>query len=77
MTDPKPYRHRFPMTIIQHAVWLDHRFPVSYRDVQELLHQRGIEVSHETWREWYMKSGPFFAADLRPWRPALVMAGCG
>ena len=48
MTDAKPYRHRFPMTIIQHAIWLYHRFPLSYRDVQELLHQRGIQVSHET-----------------------------
>ena len=45
MTDPKPYRHRFPMTIIQQAVWLYHRFSLSYRDVQELLHQRGIQVS--------------------------------
>ena len=45
MTDAKPYRHRFPMVIIQQAVWLYHRFPLSYRDVQELLHQRGIEVS--------------------------------
>jgi len=47
VTDAKPYRHRFPMTIIQHAIWLYHRFPLSDRDVQELLHQRGIEVSHE------------------------------
>jgi len=44
VTDAKPYRHRFPM-IIQHAVWLYHRFPLSYRGVQELLHQRSIEVS--------------------------------
>ena len=35
---------RFQMTTIQHAIWLYHRFPLSYRDVQELLHQRGIEV---------------------------------
>ena len=40
-TDAKPYRHRFAMTIIQHSVWLYHRFPLSERDVQELLHQRG------------------------------------
>ncbi|THF66692.1 IS6 family transposase [Deinococcus sp. Arct2-2] len=65
MTDQKPYRHRFPMSIIQHAVWLYHRFPLSYRDVQELLHQRGIEVSHETLREWCMKFGSFFAEELR------------
>ena len=45
MTDRKPYRHRFPINIIQHALWLYHRFPLSERDVQELLHQRGIVVS--------------------------------
>ena len=45
------------MTIIQHAVWLYHRFPLSYRDVQELLHQRGIEVSHETLRECLGQNG--------------------
>ena len=55
MTDPTLYRHRFPMTIIQHAGWLYHRFPLSYRDVQELLHQRGIEIGHETLREWCSK----------------------
>ncbi|ULH17939.1 IS6 family transposase (plasmid) [Deinococcus sp. KNUC1210] len=69
MTDTKPYRHRFPMTIIQHAVWLYHRFPLSYRDVQELLHQRGIEVSHETLREWAIKFGPLFACGLRHREP--------
>jgi putative transposase len=40
------------MTIIGHAVWLYNRFPLSYRNVQELLYQRGIQVSHETVREW-------------------------
>ena len=43
------------MLIIQHAVWLYHRFPLTYRDVQELLHRRGIVVSHETLREWCIK----------------------
>ncbi len=59
------------MTIIQHAVWLYHRFPLSYRDVQELLHGRGIEVSHETLREWCIKFSSLFAEELRsrePWR---------
>ena len=69
MTDAKPYRHRFPMTVIQHAVWLYHRFPLSYRDVQELLHQRGIQVSHETLREWCIKFGPLFAEELRHREP--------
>jgi len=65
VTDAKPYRHRFSMVIIQHAVWLYHRFTLSYRDVQELLHQRGIQVIHENLREWCIKFGPFFAEDLR------------
>ncbi len=51
-------RHRFPLSIIQHALWLYHRFPLSERDVQELLHQRGIEVSHETLRQWNIKFAP-------------------
>jgi transposase-like protein len=42
-TDHKPYRHRFPISIIQHALWLYHRIPLSYRDVQELLQERGIK----------------------------------
>ena len=71
------------MNIIQHTIWLYHRFPLSYRDVQELLHQRGIEVSHETIREWCIKFAPLFAVasgrglyECR-WRPALVIAGRG
>ncbi len=52
MTGPADYpkRHRFPKVIISHAIYLYHRFTVSYRDVKELLFQRGIEVSHETIR---------------------------
>ena len=69
MIDAKPYRHRFAMTIVQHAVWLYHRFPLSYRDVQELLHQRGIQVSHETLREWSLKFSTLFAEDLRQQEP--------
>ena len=44
------------MTIIQHDVWPYHRFPLSYRDVQELPYQRGIQVSDETLREWRSSS---------------------
>ncbi|MFB9994826.1 IS6 family transposase [Deinococcus oregonensis] len=68
MKDAKPHRHRFRV-IIQHAVWLYHRFSLSYRDVQELLHQRGIEVSHETVREWCIKFGSLFAQELRHREP--------
>ena len=43
-------RHRFPAEVIQHAVWLYFRFPLSFRDVEDLLAQRGIDVSYETVR---------------------------
>ena len=57
------------MTIIQHAVWLYHRFPLGCREVQELLCQQGIQGSHETLREWCIKFGPLFAEDLRQREP--------
>ena len=41
------------------------RVPLSLRDVEDLLHERGIEVSHETVRFWWNRFGPMFAADLR------------
>ena len=69
MNDRKPHRHRFPISIIQHAVWLYHRYPLSYRDVQELLQERGIEVSHDTLREWNIKFSPLLAEDLRHREP--------
>ena len=69
MTDPVPYRHRFPISVIQHAIWLYHRFPLSYRDVQELLQEGGIEVSHDTLREWNIKFSPLIAEELRHREP--------
>ena len=62
-------RHQFPAEIIRHAVWLYLRFTLSYRDVEELLAERGIEVSYETARRWVMKFGPMFARNLRSLRP--------
>ena len=48
-----PYkRHRFPPAIIQHAVWLYHRFNLSHRDIEDLLAERGIEASYESVRLW-------------------------
>ena len=67
--DPKPYRHRFPKSIIQYAVWLYHRFTLSYRDIEELLLQRGIQVSHETIRDWCDKFGPNITEALRKREP--------
>src|ERR1700730_5781308 len=62
-------RHRFPPVIIQHAVWLYLRFPLSYRDVGELLAERGLDISYETVRCWVLKFGPVIARRLRRCRP--------
>src|ERR671939_1456174 len=57
--------HRFPPEIISHAVWLYFRFHLSFRDVQDLLAERGIVVSHEAIRQWCTKFGQAYAARLR------------
>src|ERR671921_661025 len=62
-------RHRFPPVVIQHAVWLYVRFTLSYRDVEDLLAERGLEVSYETIRRWVPKFGPAIARRLRRRRP--------
>ena len=62
-------RHRFPGEVISHAVWLYYRFLLSYRDVEELLAERGIAVSYETDRRWCRKFGPTFADGVRRRRP--------
>jgi transposase-like protein len=62
-------RHRFPPEVIQHAVWLYARFTLSYRDVEDLLAERGIEVSNETVRRWFLKFGRLVAVNLRRSRP--------
>ncbi len=54
-------RHRFPPEIIQHAVWLYFRFPLSFRDVEDLLAERGIDGSYESVRRWSVKFGLVFA----------------
>src|SRR5947209_12957705 len=67
-------RHRFPASIIQHAVWLYLRFTLSYRDVEELLVERGLDLSYETVRSWVLKFGPLIARRLRQRRPRPVAA---
>ena len=62
-------RHRFPPPIIQHAIWLYLRFTQSYRDVEELLAERGLDVSYETVRRWVLKFGARVAQRLRRRRP--------
>ena len=66
MTISALYRwHRFPREVIAHAVWLYARFPLSLRMVEEMLLERGIDVSYETVRRWGAKFGPALARELR------------
>jgi len=55
--------------IIQHAVWLYFRFPLSFRDVEDLVAERGIDVSYETVRRWALRFGQAYARKLRRTRP--------
>lgn len=59
------HRHRFPPEIISHAVWLYHRFCLSFRDVEDLLAERGVIVSYEAIRCWCAKFGPMYARRAR------------
>ena len=63
-------RHRFPADVIRHAVWLYVRFSLSLREVEELMAERGIDVTYETIRCWTIKFGPLIARSLRRHRPA-------
>ena len=62
-------RHRFPREIIQHAIWLYVRFSLSLRDVEDLLAERGIDISYETIRCWVAKFGTLYARRIRHSRP--------
>lgn len=65
-----PYHgHRFPPVVIQHVVWLHLRLTLSLRDVEDMLAERGLDLSYETVRRWVCKFGPLFARDLRRRRP--------
>ena len=59
----------FPAEIISHAVFLYHRFPLSLRDIEDLLAERGITVSYETIRRWCRRFGPHYARSLRRRQP--------
>src|SRR3989475_8183705 len=66
----KKYKnHRFPVEIISHAVWLYFRFCLSFRDVEELLFERGVVVTYEAIRKWCRKFGQAYANQLRRRRP--------
>jgi putative transposase len=69
---PQPaayHRHRFPAEIITHAVWLYHVFSLSLRDIELILAERGVTVTHESVRRWCLKFGQAFASRLRRRRP--------
>ena len=61
--------YRFPPEIIHQAIWLYLRFTLSFRDVEDLLAERGIAISYETVRRWVNHFGPIIAAELRKRRP--------
>ncbi len=63
--EPAYQGYRFPPEIISYAVWLYYRFSLSFRDVEDLLAQRGVEVSYETIRQWCGKFGPGYAARVK------------
>ncbi len=62
-------RHRFSPAIIQHSVWLYARFTLSFRDVEEVLAERGYDVSNETIRRWVLKTGRQMSGNLRSGGP--------
>ena len=61
-----PFRYlKTRLEVIRLAVMLYIRFPLSLRNVEDLLHERGIDISHETVRFWWHRFGPMFASDIR------------
>ena len=62
---PDYHGYRFPPEIISHTVWLYHRFSLSFRDVEDLLAERGISVTYETIRQWCLRFGLDYARRLR------------
>ena len=71
MTKPNPFKgFRSSPEVIRLAVMIYVRFPLSLRNVEDLLHERGIDVCHETVRFWWQRFGPMFAAEIRKRRVA-------
>ena len=66
MTKPSPFRYfKTSPEVIRFAVMMYVRFPLSLRNVEDLLHERGIDISYETVRSWWNRFGPIFAANIR------------
>jgi putative transposase len=70
MNQIKPLYHgyRFPPEIISHAIWLYHKFCLSYRDVEDLLAERGVVVSNETIRNWCNTTAQHMLESRNTWR---------
>ncbi|WP_326756810.1 IS6 family transposase [Streptomyces hirsutus] len=66
---PSYKRHRYPVEVISHCVWLHFRFPLSFREVEELMLERDVLVSYETIRRWCAKFGQIYANALHRRRP--------
>ena len=64
---PSHKGYRYPVAIISHCAWLHFRFPLSFREVEELVLERGVIVPHETVRRWCAKFGQVYAHGLRRW----------
>ncbi len=76
MRKHSPFRYfKTSPEIIRLAVMLYVRFPLSLRNVEDLLHERGIEISHETVRFWWNRFGPLFAAEIRRRRVEKMRSG--
>ena len=65
MCAPTYKNHRYPIKIVGRAIWLDLRFNVSLREVEEMVHERGVIVSYETIRIWWRTHGSDYACRLR------------
>jgi len=77
MTHRSPFRYfKTSPEIIRLAVMMYVRFPLSLRNVDDLLHERGIEISHETVRFWWNRFGPIFAAEIRKRRVEGMQSSC-
>ncbi|MFF8036282.1 IS6 family transposase, partial [Streptomyces sp. NPDC016626] len=66
---PSHKGHRYPVGVIAHCVWLYFRFPLGFREVGELMLERGVMVAHETIRRWRAKFGQSYADGLRRRQP--------
>jgi putative transposase len=77
MTKCSPCRYfKTSPEIIRLAVMMYVRFPLSLRNVEDLLHERGIDISHETVRFWWSRFGPMFAAEIRRKRVQHLRGHC-